>query len=248
MVIEELVVLLPCHSLEDFPVHHEGEEAEGLLAAWSALWHPALIAACDKIPLWFRADAPPENPRPRIIVVPQVCDALLLTGWPTRAKAEGAKLVRKMSKRADVVAACLAVLDKPSTVPDDLVADFYALGTGYLLVELLTRQMRYMSNLDEVRFQTEAQDAARAAVENRLDDASQHLKNAFEALYEARERFYPVDNYLVDLTLTAETTLGTSLRKELAGDLPVNVLITGALLDRLAEREPESLPAAAARH
>ena len=83
MVIEELVVLLPCHSLEDFPVHHEGEEAEGLLAAWSGLWHPALIAACDNIPLWFRADAPPENPRPRIIVVPQVCDSLLLPGWPT---------------------------------------------------------------------------------------------------------------------------------------------------------------------
>lgn len=246
MVIEELVVLLPCHSLEDFPVHHEGEEAEGLLAGWSALWHPALIAACDKIPLWFRADAPPENPRPRIIVVPQVCDSLLLTGWPTRAKAEGAKLVRKMSKRADIVAACLAALDKPSTVPDDLAADFFALGTGYLLVELLTRQMRYMSNLDEVRFQTEAQDAARAAVENRLDDCRQHLKNAFESLYEARERFYPVDNYLVDLTLTAETTLGPSLRKELAGELPVNLLLSGSLLDRMADQEPTTL--AALRH
>ncbi|MBA4016949.1 MAG: hypothetical protein C0483_07170 [Pirellula sp.] len=246
MVIEELVVLLPCHSLEDFPVHHEGEEAEGLLAAWSGLWHPALIAACDNIPLWFRADAPPENPRPRIIVIPQVSDTLLLPGWPTRAKSEGAKLIRKTAKRTDVVAACLAVLDKPSTVPDHIVADFYALGTGYLLVELLTRQMRYMSNLDEVRFQNEAREAARAAVENRIDEAQQHLKNAFETLYEARERFYPVDNYLIDLTLTADTTLGPALRQELSGDVPLNVLISGALVDRLAEREPESL--AALRH
>ncbi len=246
MVIEELVVLLPCHSLEDFPVHHEGEEAEGLLAAWSGLWHPALIAACDNIPLWFRADAPPENPRPRIIVVPQVCDSLLLPGWPTRAKSEGAKLIRKLAKRQEVVDACLAALDAPPAVPDHIVADFYALGTGYLLVELLTRQMRYMSNLDEVRFQNEAREAARAAVENRIDEAQQHLKNAFETLYEARERFYPVDNYLIDLTLTADTTLGTSLRKELAGDVALNVLMTGALVDRLAEREPESL--AALRH
>ena len=246
MVIEELVVLLPCHSLEDFPVHHEGEEAEGLLAAWSGLWHPALIAACDNIPLWFRADAPPENPRPRIIVVPQVCDSLLLPGWPTRAKSEGAKLIRKLAKRKDVVDACLATLDAVATVPDQIVADFYALGTGYLLVELLTRQMRYMSNLDEVRFQNEAREAARAAVENRIDEAQQHLKNAFETLYEARERFYPVDNYLIDLTLTADTTLGAALRKELAGDVALNVLMTGALVDRLAEREPESL--AALRH
>ena len=111
MVIEELVVLLPCHSLEDFPVHHEGEEAEGLLAAWSALWHPGLIAACDRIPLWFRADAPPENPRPRLIVVPAVSDSLLLPGWPTRAKTEGAKLVRKLAKRAEIVAACLESLE-----------------------------------------------------------------------------------------------------------------------------------------
>ena len=248
MVIEELVVLLPCHSLEDFPVHHEGEEAEGLLAAWSALWHPGLIAACDRIPLWFRADAPPENPRPRLIVVPAVSDSLLLPGWPTRAKTEGAKLVRKLAKRAEIVAACLESLEpepqaKARAVPADLVDDFLALGTGYLLVELLTRQMRYMSNLDETRFQTEAQDGARAAVENRHDDARQHLKNAFECLYEARERFYPVDNYLVDLTLIADTTLGPSLRTELFGDVPINLLFTGALLERLAEKEPESLTA-----
>ena len=37
----DLTVLLPCHSLEDFPLYHEGAEADGLLAAWSALWHPA---------------------------------------------------------------------------------------------------------------------------------------------------------------------------------------------------------------
>jgi len=244
MQLEELVVLLPCHSLEDFPVHHEGVEAEGLLAAWSGLWHPSLIVAAGGVPVWFRADAPPENLRNRLIAVPQVCDSLLLPGWPTRAKTEGAVLLRKLPKRPELVAAALALLENPPPTPaDDLVADFYALGTAYLLVELLTRQMRYMSNLDEVRLFAAAKEAATAAVERRDDDARGHLKNAFEALYEGRERFYPVDNYLVDLTLTAETTIGPSLRRELAGDTPLNVLITGALLDRIAEREPESLAA-----
>ena len=37
-IIQELIILLPCHSLEDFPLHHEGEDAEGLLASWTALW------------------------------------------------------------------------------------------------------------------------------------------------------------------------------------------------------------------
>ena len=216
MKLVESAVLLPCHSLEDFPVHHEGDEAEGLLAAWTALWHPALIAAAGQVPAWYRADAPPENLAGRLIVVPQVSESLLLPGWPTRARTEGAVLVRKIARREALIAAALSHLGAP--VPDvaaDLVADFLALGLGYLLVELLTRQMRYMSNLDEVRLHNAAQVAAAAAVEGRDDDARQHLKNAFETLYEARERFYPVDNFLIDVTLAAENTLGDSLRRDL---------------------------------
>ncbi len=26
-------------------MHHEGEEADGLLSAWTTLWHPALLAS-----------------------------------------------------------------------------------------------------------------------------------------------------------------------------------------------------------
>lgn len=259
MKIEELVVLLPCHSLEDFPTHHEGEEAEGLLGAWSALWHPKLIANCGKAPSWSRADAPPENLKRKLIVIPQISESLLLTGWPTRAKTEGAKIIRKTAKRADVVAAALAIAAEPepagaafppadpstppqvAEIPADLIADFLALGTCYLLVELLTRQMRYMSNLDEVHFQNEATAGALAAAEGREDDARTHLRNAFDSLYEARERFYPVDNYFIDLTLTADTTLGPSLRRELDGDAPFNLLISGKLLDVMAEKHPDTL-------
>lgn len=259
MKIEELVVLLPCHSLEDFPTHHEGEEAEGLLGAWSALWHPKLIANCGKAPSWSRADAPPENLKRKLIVIPQISESLLLTGWPTRAKTEGAKIIRKTPKRADIVAAALAIAAEPepagtaapsvpgdappqtAEIPADLVADFLALGTCYLLVELLTRQMRYMSNLDEVHFQNEATAGALAAAEGREDDARTHLRNAFDSLYEARERFYPVDNYFIDLTLTADTTLGPSLRRELDGDAPFNLLISGKLIEQMAEKNPESL-------
>lgn len=259
MKIEELVVLLPCHSLEDFPTHHEGEEAEGLLGAWSALWHPKLIANCGKAPSWSRADAPPENLKRKLIVIPQISESLLLTGWPTRAKTEGAKIIRKTPKRADILTAALAIAAEPepagtaaptvapdappqsAEIPAELIADFLALGTCYLLVELLTRQMRYMSNLDEVHFQNEATAGALAAAEGREEEARTHLRNAFDSLYEARERFYPVDNYFIDLTLTADTTLGPSMRRELDGDAPFNILITGKLLELMAEKHPETL-------
>ena len=76
------------------------------------------------------------------------------------------------------------------------MADFLALGYGYLAVELLTRQMRYMSNIDEVHLQNEAVAAARACLAGDAEETRRHLQNSFEVLIEARERFYPVDAYL----------------------------------------------------
>src|SRR3954463_3397308 len=81
MKYQELIVLLPCHSLEDFPTHHEGEDASSLLACWSALWHPELLVAAGKAPTWRRIDAPPSEVRERLIVVPSVCASRLPTGF-----------------------------------------------------------------------------------------------------------------------------------------------------------------------
>ncbi len=62
MKYRESIILLPCHSLEDFPTHHEGDDAQGLLANWSALWHPALIASSESVPAWHRVDDPLDRP------------------------------------------------------------------------------------------------------------------------------------------------------------------------------------------
>ena len=132
---------------------------------------------------------------------------------------------------------------RPGQVDEGLAADFLALGLGYLLVELLTRQMRYMSNIDEIHLRNEAVSAARAAVDGQADTARDHLRNCFDVLTEARERFYPVEAYLVDLVLVAPTTLGSSLRRELADGGAKNLLISGELVEQLASAEPETLAA-----
>jgi alpha-mannosidase len=51
-----LVTLLPCQSLEDFPVGGTKTDAQSLLAAWTGTWHPSLIAAAGKAPAWRRAN------------------------------------------------------------------------------------------------------------------------------------------------------------------------------------------------
>lgn len=255
MPLEELIVLLPCHSLEDFPTYHEGEEAESLLASWSALWHPQLLAAAGRAPVWRRVDEPLGELRNRLIVVPSVCLPRLATGFAQRAKDEGGVLIRKTSSRSEIVAAAMAALENlqggaaeasgtaAHAAEAFLAADFLALGYAYLQVELLTRQMRYASNLDETYFYGTAVAAARAAVAGQTELAREKLAVCFNLLGEERDHYYPVDAFLLDLTLTAATTLGESLRRELASAGPINLLLPAGLLDAMAEEHPQTLAA-----
>jgi alpha-mannosidase len=75
------------------------------------------------------------------------------------------------------------------------------------------------------------------------EDADAHLHACFDILTQARDQFYPVDSYLIDLTLVAPTTMGASLRTELASDTPLNVLLSGETLERMANEQPETLAA-----
>ncbi len=244
MKYQELIILLPCHSLEDFPTHHEGEEAQGLLANWSALWHPALLASAGAMPTWYRADTPPEDLTNKLVVVPGVSETELPTGFAQRAEDEDACLIRDCLDRDEIVSVALAGLDGAKRDIDPaLVADFLALGYCYLQVELLTRQMRYSSNLDEIHFQGQLIDAATATVEGDEEEAKERLSACFDVLAEERDHYYPVDAYILDLTLLAPSTIGQSLRDQLAGPIPSNLLLSGELLSLIAETEPETLAA-----
>ncbi len=246
MKLQELIVLLPCHSLEDFPTHHEGDEAQGLLANWSALWHPALLASAEGMPQWFRADCPPEDVTDRLIVVPGVSESELPTGFPQRAETD-ACLIRDKIDRDEIIETALASLDPaPRDIDTGLVDDFLALGYCYLQVELLTRQMRYSSNLDEIHFQNQLVEAATAAVQGDHELAHDRLSACFDVLAEERDHYYPVDAFILDVTMMAPTTVGQSLRDQLAAPIASNLLLSGELLTHVAETEPETL--AAIRH
>lgn len=256
MKYQELIVLLPCHSLEDFPTYHEGEDANSLLASWSALWHPALLADAGQAPTWRRIEEPPTEVHERLIVVPSVCDKRLPTGFAQRVKDEGGVLIRKTGSREEILAAALAEISKNQRTEEpkeggaispeiyrELVADFLALGYCYLQIELLTRQMRYASNLDETYFKGTAIAAAIAAVEGNEQVAREKLSACFSVLAEERDHYYPVDAFVLDLNLTAATTLGASLGDELARRWPTNVLVSADLLADSAAKEPATFAA-----
>jgi alpha-mannosidase len=242
MPYQELLILLPCHSLEDFPTHHEGDDAAGLLACWTALWHPALIASAGKAPTWMRVDDPPSEFEGRLIAVPNVAKDRLPTGYPQRAKEGGAVLIRNLVHREEMVAAALQPLE-PTPISADLAADFLALGYAFLEVQLLTRQMRYSSSLDDVYFKSQVVVAAEHAAAGDELAAKERLSACFSLLAEERDRYYSVDAFLLDLTMVAETTLGESLRADIMHASPKNLLLDGELLKQLASREPASLAA-----
>lgn len=227
MTYEELTVLIPSHSLEDFPTELGEKPAEGLLNAFAVLWHPHLLASAGAFPRWRRADESHDVGPNRLVIIPTASDDWVPHGWVERARDHGSIVLTGTSGREELLAAALGPLDTAEPVDPDLAGDFLALGSCCLQVELLTRHMRNFSNLDEVHLQREAVAAAKAAVSDDRVATETHLRNCFEMLLEARERFYPVDCFLIDLCLLIPRLANEHFAALLAQKTtPVNLLAT----------------------
>ncbi|MDA1014295.1 MAG: hypothetical protein O3A00_07555 [Planctomycetota bacterium] len=236
---EDLIILIPSHSLEDFPTEPNEKDAGGLLNAFSVAWHPVLMGTSKVVANWHRADEPPDTVENRLILVPTACESWLPGGWKKRAIEDGATVVVVDKDRDAAVQAAIAPVECDAEIDPDLVADFLALGTAYLQMELLTRQMHYFSNLDEVHLHREAISAAEAALANDGSTAQTHLRGCFESLMEARERFYPVDCYLLDVCLVVPEHADDKLEAVLDSGKTTNFMISGADLQQIADEKPQ---------
>jgi len=256
-MLDECYVLIPCTTLEDFPKQTTDEHAQGLLAAWTAPWHPAWIAKRGKLPQWFRADTVPPVLQGSTLLVAEAARKRL----PSRFEAETTAAVdcRVISGqcRSEFVAALLERLQ--ASEPEAAIAtqwvgetadrtigpeDFYALGYTWLQVQLMTRRLRYTSNLDEIFFAGRVLAAANAWVQQQADVAIAALHEAFDCLAEERDHYFSSDPHLVDLTLLAPSTLGTSLGRELDrvgknAQPPVNFLIDTSVASEIAAKSSD---------
>lgn len=237
MKYNELIALMPSHSLEDFPTELGEQPAASLLNSFSILWHPAVIGSMGATPRWERADdALPVLPN-RLVVVPLPCQEMVPPTWIERARREGATIIAGEHDRKKMLDAALAPLE-PVDLDPELIADFLALGTAHLQTELLTRHMRNFSHLDEVHMQREALAAARAALAHETPTARKHLGHCFEMLLECRERFYPVDCYLIDLCLVNPDQANDHLAALLESDVPFNLLAQVCDWREIVSKEP----------
>lgn len=265
MFAPEIQILIPCHSLEDFPTEQNDTSAASLLNSFTVAYHPLLLAWTGDLPRWRRADDPPPPRRGQLVLIPTVSDDWLPHGWVEGAREAGAVVVSGLSDRQEMIEAALKVLDvdlsgaerpvdtttesppedqaleneeKPSVL-QDLIDDFLSLGTCWLLIELLTRRMRQFGNIDDSRFFQRAHAGAKAAIVDDRETADTHLRACFEMLLEARERFYPVDCYLLDLCLAIPDVDHDQLAPESRQNVPWSLMITANDLAAICEKQPD---------
>lgn len=238
-VFDECCVLIPVSTLEDFPSDSSDCDARSLLAAWTVLWHPRLLAQTEQIPIWHRADAPPEPIGQRLFTVPNPSLKMLPDGYQLRAQqTEEACWVTGDSRDAMLgklnLESCPPLSDGSRTVTEQ---DFFAAAYASLQIQVMTRRLRYTSNLDEIHLQNRLVAAAKAFTEGKAEDAIAALHDVFDCLAEERDHYFSSDPHLVDLVLTSESTLESLL--ELASQIAARTTTHDQDAHQDAEGDPE---------
>ncbi|MBM4074486.1 MAG: hypothetical protein FJ267_02430, partial [Planctomycetes bacterium] len=223
MSLQEVIVLIPSHSLEDFPSEQTDAEAASLLNSFAVAWHPELLAQTGVLPKWRRADESSSVHSGQLIFCPLVCDGWLPHGWIDDARSAGATVISGQHDRAEMIQDVITSLGDSAKVSDETVSDFLSLGFCWLQTELLSRRMRNFGNLDEARLEQRAVAAARAAIDGDRETFEAHIRGSFEILLECRERFYPVECYLLDVCLIASGVDCQPLLKSDSFQNPLNL-------------------------
>jgi alpha-mannosidase len=274
---QEICVFFPCHTLEDFPTHLRDEAAAGVLTAWTAPWHPRVLATCGVIPTWHRADTPPVDLKGRLLLVPSAAESRMPSDLNGRIADAIECLSLKVQDRETTTKEILDYIGSPPAEPDDSevraensgattdrsdnnplsgrpqtsapqsdgpqsdgpqIGDFYALGYLSLQVQIMTRRLRYSSNLDLVVFAEHAIRAATAFCNGDSAAAADALHAAFDLLAEERDHYFSADPHLIDLVLVAPSTLGPPLEESLRGDYPLNLMVSAEVAEQIQSRYP----------
>lgn len=236
--------LLPSYSFEDFSLYRKSSEVDAIFSAWSALYHPALVAHFGAAPRWEPAGSPTSGLPRRLVVVPPCAESILSKSWVKSAEEEGAVFIRDVEDRDEILRVAFEKLGIDAPIGDEASETFLSLGLCCFLEELLTRKLRYMSNLDAQSFDSRIVDAARAHVAGNVEERETNLQKAFDLLTQAKEYFFPTATKFLELTWVEEedfaADLPAALRRQRSRDEKSNVVLPVPLLKICRDRYPET--------
>ena len=239
------VTVLIAHDGTEPPASFSEDEARGTWSAVSAPWHPAILHHAGTLPRVEGVDcaSPPGPAEIRLVASNQ--SGRLPSGFMTQAADSGAVVVEGETDR-DATFGALAgrlgiSLNAPSEDLVPLALDFFALGTTSWWIRDLSAAMGHADCLDHDSLSRETLAGASAWVSGDANTARNRLRAAFEVLTQARERFYPVDSYAVDLCLLDPASPPGALNDAIDARAPFTVLAPARAFETQAARAPESL-------
>ena len=121
--------------------------------------------------------------------------------------------------------------------------DFLALGTVLWMLRDLTVAMGHSESLDRESLWREVTAGAHAWQLGDSAAAVNRLRAAFEVLTQARERFYPVDAYLLDLCLLDPAMPAGVLGGPLETAVPITFIAPAQAIENQAVADPDVLAA-----
>jgi alpha-mannosidase len=169
----------------------------------------------------------------------------LPAGYLTQAEDAGSILIEAGDDRQAIVADVLDRIGHPLPCHDaeaEAVAqDYLALGTGWWWLRDLATAMGHGEGPDRSNLTRELFLGGSAWVEGDVTAARNRLRAAFEVLTQSRERFYPVDAYIVDLCLLDPALPKGSLDDPLSARTPVTFLAPARAIEAQASLDPEGV-------
>jgi alpha-mannosidase len=244
-----LIALIPNDGYE--PSARLGDQlASEVWCAASALWHPSILARASELPR-FEAIEHPSTPGPREVrVVPASAREQLPSGYRTQAEDARSLLIEAGPDRDDLIRrirARLAAEDSTEVIEDEgmttAAGGFLALGTVRWMLRDLTTAMGHSEYLELENLTRELLAGAHQWRIGDWSSAVNRLRAAFEVLTQGRERFYPVDAYLIDLCLLDPTMPGDVLAAPLENPIPISFLATAQAIENQAVQDPQRVAA-----
>jgi alpha-mannosidase len=240
-------------------INHQGKEPPASLSdelaqqAWcavSALWHPSLLARAAVLPRIEPIETP-STPGPREIRVVAGDPANLLpSGYCTGAADSGALVIEAGTDRPALIRRIqehLGAVGTPETSDDAgmkaVANDFLALGTTNWLLHDLAIAMGHADAINHEALTREVLAGADAWQICDRPTAINRLRAGFEVLTQARERFYPVDAYLVDLCLLDPAMPAGVLAGPLECHVAVTLLAPAQAIENQANQDPDQIAA-----
>ena len=244
-----LIALVPFEGREP-PAQVSDELAQAVWCAVSALWHPSLLASATQLPRVEPIESPsPPGEREIRVVAGGLWDQLP-SGYRTQAEDARTILLESGTDRTELIAQIRArqgTDDVSELVESEGMAttarDFLAFGTVRSILRDVTIAMGHSDTID---YESLTRELLAGAHQWRIDDwtsAVNRLRAAFEILTQARERFYPVDAYLIDLCLIDPAMTEGVLADPLARPIAISFVMPAQAIEKQALHDPERVAA-----